>query len=150
MRPALAVALTVTVAGLAGCSSGKVHDAGVYCAALRDDEASIGAPITAEPEIAQRIELFRQLQSKAPLAVEDQWKEVVDLLQAAATVDLTDKAAVAALSDKAFSTTKAAAKIGDHAQKVCGIALPPIGLPVPPSVTIEPPAATDTGAPPAT
>lgn len=152
MRPVVVLVVVTLALGSGGCSDGEVRDGGVYCAALQAAEPTLDADVTSELDITARIALYQQLHDQAPLAVEDEWQQVVDLLTAASTVDLTDQSAVAALSDQAFSTTKAAASIVDHAASLCGISLPAVGRLAPPTSTIEVPATTlvATDQPPAT
>lgn len=141
------VALTVV-----GCTRGRVNDAGVYCDALRTNEPLLLAEITNELDIAPRVSLYEVLRDGAPLEIEEDWQEVIDLVNAAASVDLTDQAAVLAVQDQAFSTARSAQAIVEQAQRVCGITLPAVGQLAPAASTIVPPPPTTTtnpDAPPA-
>ncbi len=152
MRPGpvvVAVALALgSTGGLAACSDGDVNDGGVYCAALIAAEPTLNTEIVAELDIAARIELYEQLHDQAPLAVEDEWEQVIDLLRAAATVDLADSTAVSAVADQAISTTRAAQAIVDHAATLCGVTLPAVGQLPPAAATISIPTTTLPESPP--
>jgi hypothetical protein len=144
--PAVAGAL-VAMAGLAGCTRGKVNDAARYCEALTEQRPAFDSALLTPLDIAPRITVYQQLHDEAPLEVQPDWQAVIDLLNAAANVDLGDQAAVTKVTDQAYSTARAAQSIVDHAARVCGITLPAVGqLPTPGTVISIPEVTTTTAA----
>lgn len=141
-------ALVVTALA-AACSRGDVNDGAEYCGLLAEQLTVLDAPIGSELDIAPRTSVFVLLRDNAPLDVEEDWQEMVALLEAAATVDVADPAAVIEVQEQALSTQAAAQAIVDHAARLCGITLPAVGqLPASgvtisvPETTVPAPAAT--------
>ncbi len=130
-------ALALTVG--ASCSRGDVNDGGEYCALLGDQLPVLEAPIASELDIAPHISTFVLLRDNAPLDVEGDWQEMVDLTTAAAEVDLTDQGSVVDIQSQAYSTAKAAEAIVGHAARLCGLTLPAVGQLPTPAVTISVP-----------
>ena len=81
----------------------------------------------------------------APLAVEEQWRRLADLVDAAATVDLTSTESRAVVVEQAASTEGAAIEIAEHAATTCGLTLL-MGTPPPATTTTVPPPDTTAGA----
>jgi hypothetical protein len=137
----LVVALLVAATG---CSRGTVNDAGAYCAELQAELAVIDAPIASSAGVTALVTIYQALHDDAPLTIQDDWQQVIDLVNAAAAVDVGDTEAVADLDDQAFSTAAAADRIATHAAQTCGITMPRPGALAAPSSTIEVPPETTT------
>jgi hypothetical protein len=156
---------------VAGCSRGTVHDAGKYCTMLGRDQADLVAPIADEQRVHDALRLYDQLAGSAPLAVDDDWSRLDDLMHAANEIDLNDNTARQALIDQTYAADRSARRIAQHAKETCGISLsiaplistgngqqtgstlrppsrPPASTTVPPATTV--PAPTTSGVPTAT
>ena len=59
----------------------------------------------------------------APLAIDEQWQTVTDLIVAVATEDLSDPATADRLRDRAVAATKAVDEVRLYAQHTCGVDL---------------------------
>lgn len=127
---------------VAACSRGKVNDGGRYCALLGEQLPVLESPIASELDIAPHVSTYVLLRDNAPLDVEEDWQEMIDLANAAAEVDLTDQGAVVDVQAQAFSTAEAAEAIVGHAARLCGLTLPAVGQLPAPDVTISVPEVT--------
>jgi hypothetical protein len=115
--------LIIVVAGalsVAACnqSSGRDSDEG-YCSKLIDQQELLIAPMETREDIAASIGRYRAFAESAPLDVDEQWKQLADVLDQAATVDLADPEAKQEVIDAAFASEQSARAIADHASATC-------------------------------
>jgi hypothetical protein len=112
-----------SVALVSGCSRGTVHDAGAYCTLLGREQASLVAPIADEQQVHDALQLYDKLAGSAPLAVDEDWSRLDDLMHAANDVDLNDNTARQALIDQTYAADRSARRIAQHAKETCGLSL---------------------------
>jgi hypothetical protein len=116
-----AAAAVLSVALLAACDAGSRQDR--FCSKLAEERALLGT-VPADPgDLDDFVQRYRDLEKIAPLAIDEQWKTVTDLLVAVATEDLSDPATAGRLRDRAVTATKAVNDVRSYAQHVCGVDL---------------------------
>ena len=104
------------------------------------------AAVPANPgDLDDFVSRYRDLDAVAPLAIEDQWHTITELVDAVATADLTDPAVADRLRDQAVAATHSVDEVRAYAKATCGVDLLVPGLGTPTTTTL--PGAT---APPAT
>ena len=132
------VGLTV----LGACSDdGGSRSVDRYCEDLAENAQLLNFDLVTLDDVDGLRDRYANFADSAPLAVEEQWRRMADLVEAAATVDLTSAESRAVVAEQAASTEGAAIEIADHAATTCGLTLL-MGTP--------PPATTTTVAPPET
>jgi hypothetical protein len=132
--------LGLTVVG--ACSDdGGSRSVDRYCEDLAENAQLLNFDLVTLDDVDGLRERYDHFADSAPLAVEEQWRRLADLVDAAATVDLTSTESRAVVVEQAASTERAAIEIADHAATTCGLTLL-MGTP--------PPATTTTVLPPET
>lgn len=114
------VAISVAITG---CSSEPQRSTTGFCELLADYGAFLEGPLSTPAELASLLGRYRELASRAPLAIEEDWTLVVTLVDTAASVDRDDPLALADLVDLAFATDLAARRLDEWTQSRCGLVL---------------------------
>lgn len=115
----------------AACSDDTDRSNAAYCAAVSDHLALVATPAIATPDdIAVTIGAYRDIVGHAPAAIEPEWQQLVDALEAASAVDPADPTSVASVTDTALRTAPAAVRIQQFTQQTCTL---DIGTPPPPT-----------------
>jgi hypothetical protein len=132
--------LGLTVLG--ACSDdGGSRSVDRYCEDLAENAQLLNFDLVTLDDVDGLRERYDHFADSAPLAVEEQWRQLADLVDAAATVDLTSTESRAVVVEQAASTEGAAIEIADHAATTCGLTLL-MGAPPPATTTTVPPPAT--------
>ncbi|HEY5876727.1 MAG TPA: hypothetical protein VIT64_15580 [Ilumatobacteraceae bacterium] len=138
--PGLALGLTVLgLTVLGACSDdGGSRSADRYCEDLAENAQLLNFDLVTLDDVDGLRERYGHFADSAPLAVEEQWRLLADLVDAAATVDLTSTESRAVVVEQAASTERAAIEIAEHAATTCGLTLL-MGTPPPATTTTVPP-----------
>ena len=103
----------------------------------------MATPSIATPDdVTATIGAYRDIVSHAPAAIEPEWQQLVDALEAASSVDPADPASVASVTDTALRTAPAAVRIQQFTQQTCTL---DIGTPPPPTNPVTATAPDTTG-----
>ncbi len=138
---ACAIALAASLG--AACSDDTDRSTAAYCAAVSEHLALVATPAIATPDdVTATIGAYRAIVSHAPAAIEPEWQQLVDALEAASSVDPADPASVAAVTDTALRTAPAAVRIQQFTQQTCTL---DIGTPPPPTNPVTATAPDTTG-----
>src|SRR5688500_1733326 len=114
LRFAAPVAATaVALAGLAGCGSSPERSSSRFC---RELEAQLPAlerisPTATPAEVDALVARFDELNEVTPLAVEEDWQQLTDLVHTAATVVPTDPESVQRMADESYASERAYRRI---------------------------------------
>ena len=142
--PAAAVTAAITVmtgaAILAGCGSDDDGgDTQQFCADVSANAAAIVAPPLTEDDVDSTLDLYRDLADVAPIAIEEEWRDLLLNVETASTVVPDDPESVQRTVAVAFATEKSAVAVRNWVLTNCGVDLGPV-------TTIAPqgPAATTT------
>jgi hypothetical protein len=150
--PTRPVALLVCACALAaGCGDdGRVQsDAQRFCgeaAARRDD--IVNPPLSTEEELEATLDLYRLMGDLAPLAIAEQWNDLVVNLETASTLVPGDPASEQRVATQAYATERSAYEVAEWLKANCGVDLGPITTiapqePVPARTTTVPPTGDD-------
>jgi hypothetical protein len=140
----VAVAMTV-VAGaaiLTGCGSGDDdgRSAEEFCAEVAANVAAIVTPpLATEDDVDATLDLYREMANMAPLAIEEEWRDLLFSIETASTLVPDDPDSMQRAVAVAFATEKSAVAVRSWILANCGVDIGPV-------TTIAPqdPAATTT------
>jgi hypothetical protein len=148
-RPRLAIAAPLIAALLLGaCDKGSREDR--FCGKLTKEYRQLAVVPSDPGQLDDFVNRYRQLEKIAPLAIQDEWKTITDLMVAVESTDLSDPGAADRLRDQAVAATKAVNVVRLYALDNCGVDLV-LGTvaPTAPSST-TPPGNVSSTAPPTT
>ncbi len=128
LRRAPRVVTTVTgvammVGALAACSGEPSRDTQDYCAALAEQQSLLVMPVATADDVAPAVDRYLDMARRAPLVVQEPWRRLAALMQAAATIDISDAAARLDVIQQAYETEGDADLIVTHAQTACAITI---------------------------
>jgi hypothetical protein len=120
VRRVLPIALAgFVLAGCHGTSRTQAH----FCDSLRKGAPVLSAAIASPGAADIVVQEFVALGKVTPLAIEDDWNTLADLVQTADTMDLADPAAQSALATKVFAADAATKNVLAYAKDRCGVDL---------------------------
>lgn len=143
-RPA---ALLLALALAAGCSDGGEveSDAERFCGeATAQRDHIVNPPLTTEEELEATLDFYRLMGDLAPLAIADQWADLVVNLETASTLVPGDAASEQLVATQAYATERSAYEVAEWLRTNCGLDIGPITtiapqVPVPARTTTLPP-----------
>lgn len=150
-RRSISIASLVVVASLAACGGGDgdgiESDAGRFCEQAAEQRDLILSPPTAtEAELQASLEFYRLMGRLAPVAIAEEWGDLVDAMETASTVVPGNPESEQLAAMTAYATEPSAYRVKKWLLDNCGVDLP--------ITTIAPqeqvPARTTTIAPPPT
>lgn len=105
---------------LAGCST-PARTATNFCRQLQQELPEIAQPTATPAEVSDLVKSYERLGDLAPLAIEDDWTALTNLVRAAAEVDAADPANVQAVADLSYATQKSATATATWVRETCGV-----------------------------
>ena len=121
-----ALALLIVGASIAGCGNDGA-DAGRFCGEIDANQAALFAPqLTSATEIAPLLDLYRKVGELAPLAVEDDWNQLIVNYETASTVVPGDPASEQAAAAEAYQTEKSAVAVKQWLIDNCAVDIGPV------------------------
>ncbi|HWM20940.1 MAG TPA: hypothetical protein VNO51_14710 [Ilumatobacteraceae bacterium] len=150
MRPrSPAVAVTAAIAVLTGaailsnCGSDDGTDTQAFCTEVAANaEAIVRPPLASEDDIDDTLDLYRDLANRAPIAIEEEWRDLLTNIETVSTVDPADPESVQRTVAVAYATERSAVAVRNWLLTNCGIDLGPVA-----TIAPQDPAATTTLAP---
>jgi hypothetical protein len=120
-RPRLAVAAALVALAVGACDKGSRQER--FCGKLVKEHEQLAVVPSDPGQLDDYLNRYRQLEKIAPLAIEDDWRTITDLMVAVASEDLSDPAAADRLRDRAVAATKSVDAVRLYALKTCGVDL---------------------------
>lgn len=105
---------------LAACST-PARTATNFCRQLQQELPEIAQPTATPAEVSDLVKRYERLGDLAPLAIEDDWTALTNLVKAAAEVDAADPASVQAVADLSYATQKSATATATWVRETCGV-----------------------------
>lgn len=141
-----ALALVGAASGaLAGCGddSQVASDAERFCGeATINREMIISPPLATEDEVAATLDFYRLMGDLAPIAIAEEWNELVHAMETASTLVPGDEASEQLVAMTAYATERSAYEVKVWLQRNCGVDLPITTIapqePLPPPTTTLP------------
>lgn len=118
---------------LSACSEATpVPDAAAFCEELRNNRSGIvAATIDNDLELTATLELYRRLHALAPLAVAQEWSNLLQAIETANTVVPGDPNSIERVAAAAYQSESSALKIREWAMASCDVDLGPVTTLVP-------------------
>jgi hypothetical protein len=116
------VAATVfTLAILTNACAETPRTATNFCRQLALEVPAITQPTATPAEVSQMLDRYKRLAKVAPLAIEEDWKSLTELLTVASRVNPNDAESVQTVIDMSYSTQKAADASAKWIRETCGV-----------------------------
>ena len=116
------VAATVfTLAVLTNACAETPRTATNFCRQLALEVPAITQPNATPAEVSQMLDRYKRLAKVAPLAIEEDWKSLTELLTVASRVNPNDAESVQTVIDMSYSTQKAADASAKWIRETCGV-----------------------------
>lgn len=119
-----AVVLTVAVV-TSGCSDTN-RTAGRFCAELQAQLPSLTTPPATSGDVEDLVRRFEKLNRMTPLAIEEEWQIVTDLVALASDVIPSDPASRQELADAAYKAERPAREMTEWVEATCGFLMPDV------------------------
>ncbi len=92
-----------------------------FCRQLALEVPAITQPTATPAEVSQMLDRYKRLAKVAPLAIEEDWKSLTELLTVASRVNPNDAESVQTVIDMSYSTQKAADTSAKWIRETCGV-----------------------------
>ena len=92
-----------------------------FCRQLALEVPAITQPTATPAEVSQMLDRYKRLAKVAPLAIEEDWKSLTELLTVASRVNPNDAESVQTVIDMSYSTQKAADASAKWIRETCGV-----------------------------
>jgi hypothetical protein len=130
-------AAAMALAGLAACGGSPERSSSRFCSELDRQLPGLEGPTATQADQDALLARYEELDEITPLAVEDDWRQLTELVRTAVTVVPSDPESVQRLADESYATERAYRRIHDWASANCGLTLPlPGGIE---TTTVAPP-----------
>lgn len=128
IRPVRAAALALTAtAFLAACGGDGGGNAERFCGEIDVNKAALTSPdLRFIDDVEELLDLYRSIGELAPLAIEDEWNQLIVNYETASTVVPDDPASVQLAVVSALESESAAARVGEWLEQNCGVDLGPL------------------------
>jgi hypothetical protein len=135
----------VTIAGACGSDDGG--DAASFCSELAAHSAEIVSPtLVSDGDVDDTVDLYRRLGERAPLAIVEEWRDLVENVETASTVAPDDPESVQRAVAVAYATERSAVAVHRWVLDNCGLDLGPVATIAPqgpaPTTTLPPDVST--------
>jgi hypothetical protein len=132
------------VAAVAGCGGESGGDAERFCGEVAANKDALTNPdLTYSDDIEPLLDLYREIGDLAPLAVEDDWNQIVAAYETASTVvpgePASEQEALAAI----YSSEESAAAVDQWLKANCAVDIGPV-FTIVPHTPVTAPAPVDT------
>ena len=126
-RPAVAVVigLAIVCSALVGCSDPDRTGAS-FCAELAVELPGLTGPIGTDDDIDVLVGRYERLDRITPLAIEDEWNVLTELLKQASDVDVSDPLSRQQLADAAYKAERPARDVARWVESTCGLTMPEV------------------------
>jgi hypothetical protein len=130
---------------LVACGGSGGDRAGRFCAEVKADQPTITATVADPTGVDHVVDRFRDLEQTAPLAIEDDWQVLTQLVETAAAIAPGDTAARTRFVTAAYEADRSVQNVVGWVRSVCGVdlTLPAIAASTAPATA---PATTTPGA----
>lgn len=122
--PVVAAVLGVTTM-VAACSDTD-RSANRFCGELNRSLPDLTAEPVDGDDVDGLVRRFRELNGITPVAIEDEWQALTDLVELAAASDPLDPASGQSLADAAYATERPARDVERWVEATCGFQMPDV------------------------
>ena len=119
LRAVLAAVAAVTVLG--SCDEGSRQDR--FCRRLAEEQGLLATVPTDPGELDDFVNRYQELAGIAPLAIEEQWQTITELVEAVATEELRTRRPPIACGTRPWPPPAPSDEVRSYAQTTCGVDL---------------------------
>jgi hypothetical protein len=131
-RSAQLITAALSIAGLAACGGSEAPSAERFCGEVQENREQLTNPdITTEGDIAAVLDLYREIGALAPLAVEDDWNQLISAYETASTVVIGDEDSEQEALAAIYRSEGSAAAVAKWLQDNCAVDIGPVFTIVP-------------------
>ena len=117
---------------LAACGDDDAGNAERFCGEIDENKALLTAPVlTYSDDVEPLLELYREIADLAPLAIEQEWRQLVTTYETASTVVLGDEESEQTALAAAYQSEAAAVAVADWLRTNCAVDLGPLATVLP-------------------
>ena len=114
----------LTLAFASSCSDGDPRSESAYCGLVARHSSDLNSPvIETSLDIGRVLTAWRAVSDAAPIAIESEWKTMVDSMETAVTVDVEDPESMQKVADTARASEPAAKRVVSYTLERCGITI---------------------------
>ncbi|MBM3800053.1 MAG: hypothetical protein ACKO36_08115 [Actinomycetota bacterium] len=125
-RPGLAFGIVAVAAtGLAGCSDTD-RSAERFCGEIAQQVPFLEGPFVEPGDIDDLVDRYEKLDRITPLAIEDEWRTITELMKMASDVDPSDPRSRQDVADAAYKAERSARDVAIWVETTCGVAMPDV------------------------
>jgi hypothetical protein len=121
--PYVVTAIVVSTGALIACNGGPSRETQDYCASLAEQQVLLVMPVATANDVSPAVDRYLEMARRAPLVVQEPWRRLAALMQAAATIDISDATARLDVIQQAYETKADADLIVAHAQTTCSVTI---------------------------
>jgi|RhiMethySRZTD1v2_1073278.scaffolds.fasta_scaffold283518_2 hypothetical protein len=122
-RTRLAAPLVGLAWALVACGGSGGDRAGRFCAEVKADQPTITATVADPSAVDHVVDRFHDLEQTAPLAIEDDWRVLTQLVETAAAIAPGDAEARTRLVTAAYEADRSVQNVVGWVRSVCGVDL---------------------------
>lgn len=116
-----ATAAVLAVATLTSACAETPRTATNFCRQLALEVPAITQPTATQAEVSEMLDRYKRLGKVAPLAIEEDWQSLTELLAVASRTNPNDAESVQAVIDMSYATEKAAGAAAKWIRETCGV-----------------------------
>ncbi len=117
--------LIVVICATQACSDPERGGAN-FCAQLNQQLPGLTGPLVVSSDIKDLVKRYKKLDRITPLAIEDDWHTVTELMNQAAEVDPQDPLSRQELADNAYKAERPARNVAAWVEATCGFEMPDV------------------------
>jgi len=122
MRILAVVGMTLVFA--IACSDGDSRSESAYCGQVARHLSDLNSPvIETSLDVGRVLTAWRAVANAAPIAIESEWKTMVDSMETAITVDTEDPESMQKVADTARESEPAAKRVAGYTLQRCAITI---------------------------
>jgi hypothetical protein len=112
---------------LAACGDDRAGNAERFCGEIAENKDALTAPVLEfDDDIEPFLDLYRDIGDLAPLAIEQEWNQLVSAYETASTVVVDDPASQQAAASAIYSSEESAAKVDTWLRANCAVEIGPV------------------------
>lgn len=119
------IAAAAAITAMASCSDND-RSATRFCGSLNTALPDLTATVASSDDISALVDRFQNLNDITPIAIEDEWQALTDLVQLAADTDPLNPESRQTLADAAYRTERPAREIERWVEATCGFQMPDV------------------------
>jgi len=97
-----------------------------FCAQLNQQLPGLSGPLVISSDIKDLVKRYEKLDRITPLAIQDDWHTVTELMSQAAEVDPQDPLSRQELADNAYKAERPARNVAAWVEATCGFEMPDV------------------------